>query len=517
MVDTEKIVIFALDDDPGDLELFRRTLEDIRGWSVDFYAFTRWEDFRADIEKKPIDVLFVDYFMTGITGLDVIEELRRQGEKRPIIVLTGMGDERVAARITRAGADDYLVKGELSPDLLRRTISNAMERFRSSKEKAVLEKQLQEAQKMETLGTLAGGIAHDFNNLLMAIMGYADFAKMKSKGRDVETDLDNIIATSQQMANLVKQLLSFSRREKDKIEVTDLGQVLSDSVNILKHTLPKKVALNIEQPERQVLILSNPTLLNQTILNLCINASEAMPSGGEITIRYQTVTLTDSRQISHPSPGKENHVMLEIQDTGKGMSLETRTRIFEPFFTTKQMGTQKGTGLGLAIVWNNVKKMNGSIDVYSDPGSGTVFRLFLPLGKRKKTVPPDVDVKDLMGKGETILAVDDEALVLNLVSMTLSRLNYKVLAAKDGLSALEIFRERGNDIDLVLLDISMPEMDGRECLERLQAITPDVKVIFSTGHDLTEDDEFKKLGCAGLIQKPYFLTDLGKRIKQVLG
>ena len=485
MKERERIVIFALDDDAGDLELFRRNLEDISGWSVDFNAYTLWADFKTAVIESTVDVMFIDYFMDGITGLEVIESLRRQGEKRPIIVLTGMGDERVAAKITRAGADDYLVKGALNPDLLRRTISNAVERYESAKERAVLKKQLQEAQKMETLGTLAGGIAHDFNNLLMAIMGYADFAKMKSRGRDVEKDLDNILATSQQMARLVKQLLSFSRRKEDKIQSTDLGQVLSDSANILKHTLPKKVSLDIRQPEHLLRVLSNPTLLNQVFLNLCINASEAMVSGGVISIRSKTVFMEESRLLSNSSLSEGEYVLVEIEDTGKGMSSEVQERIFEPFFTTKEMGAQRGTGLGLAIVWNNIKKMNGSITVHSEPGNGTVFKLFLPVSKGGGKEGAATGVQELMGSGEAVLVVDDEVLVLNLVSRILRRLNYRVYSARDGRSALEIFREQKDEIDLVVLDISMPEMDGRECIRELLALYPDLKVIFSSGHDLT--------------------------------
>ena len=242
----KRIVVFALDDDQEDLYLLRRMLEDIPSRIIEFYPFTHWEACIDEMNKRPLDIFFVDYQLGPLTGLEIVSALRKSGEKRPVIALTGKGDEKIAAKITRAGADDYLVKDELTVDLLRRTMDNAMERFQAHEDRAVLEKQLQESQKMETLGNLAGGIAHDFNNLLMSIMGYAEFAKMKSRGRDVEEDLDNIIATSHQMAELVRQLLSFSRKEEDKIDQINLGGVISDSVNILRHTLPKQTALIVQ-------------------------------------------------------------------------------------------------------------------------------------------------------------------------------------------------------------------------------------------------------------------------------
>ncbi len=513
----QKLIIFALDDDDGDLELFRRTLKQIPQWNIDFTPFTRWETFRTEVERRALDLLFVDYCLGDLTGLDVINALRNGGEKRPIIVLTGQGDQRVAAEITRAGADDYLVKDQVTPDLLRRTIHSTLERFRAAEERAVLEKQLQEAQKMETLGVLAGGIAHDFNNLLMAIMGYADFAKMKSHGQEVEADLDNIIATSKQMANLVKQLLSFSRREKDNMELIEIGQVLSDSLNILRHTLPKKLKFSLDASKDPAHILSNITLLNQIILNLCINASEAMPDGGEIIVKYRSVEVDGNYLIPHPNLSKGKYVLLEVRDSGKGIAEQIRHRIFEPFFTTKELGSQKGTGLGLSIVWNNVKKMNGWIDVYSKINAGTVFKIYFPMGRRLSKTHAPKNMEHIMGREETILVVDDEKYILNLVSEILARLNYKVCVASNGAAALDLFKDRHPEIDLVLLDIAMPEMDGEACIRGLMKINPGVKVIFSSGYDLTDEaDALKALGCAGLIQKPYFLADLGAQIKEAL-
>ncbi|WP_035237205.1 response regulator [Desulfobacter vibrioformis] len=517
-MDEQKLIIFALDDDDGDLELFRRTLKQIPQWNIYFTPFTRWETFRTEVKRCALDLLFVDYCLDGLTGLDVINALRKSGEKRPIIVLTGQGDQRVAAEITRAGADDYLVKDQVTPDLLRRTIHSTLERFRAAEERAVLEKQLQEAQKMETLGVLAGGIAHDFNNLLMAIMGYADFAKMKSHGREVEADLDNIIATSKQMANLVRQLLSFSRWERDKMELIEIGQVLSDSLNILRHTLPQNVKFSLDAPKYPALIISNSTLLNQIILNLCINASEAMPDGGDIILKYRSVEVAGNYLLTHPNLCEGKYVLLEIRDSGKGMPEQIRHRIFEPFFTTKQMGRQKGTGLGLSIVWNNVKKMNGWIDVYSEIDAGTVFKIYFPMGRRLSKPHAPKNMENIMGREETILVVDDEKCILNLVSEILARLNYKVCVASNGAAAVDLFKDRHSEIDLVLLDIAMPEMDGKACIQGLIKINPGVKVIFSSGQDLAEEAEaLKALGCAGLIQKPYFLADLGARIKEVLG
>jgi len=516
-MEDKKFVVFAIDDDPADLEILRRYLADITDWDVEFYPFPRWEQGVKEIERQTMDVLFVDYFLGATTGLEVIKTLREKGEKRPIVALTGQGNEKIAAEITRAGADDYLPKDELTPSLLRRTISNLMERFKSVEEKALLEKQLQEAQKMETLGTLAGGIAHDFNNLLMSIMGYADFARIKSEGRDIETDLQHIINTCRQMSELVGQLLSFSRKEKDKIESVNVAQTISNAINILQHTLPKKIELVVEKPAHKVFVNANINLLNQIILNLCINSSDAMPEGGKIHIKYSYHEVDTAYALSHPDISAGEYVRIEISDTGEGMTREIMKRIFDPFFTTKNLDSNKGTGLGLSIVWNNVKKMAGAIDVHSEVGKGTRFKLYLPSGKRTSEIKYPTDAKEILGKNEVILVVDDEKLILNLADKMLTRMNYKVYTASSGGMALDTFRELEDEIDLIILDISMPGMNGRECLKRLKALKADVKVIFSSGHDLTSEvDALKALGALGLIQKPYLMTDLGTRIRSVL-
>lgn len=513
----KKIRAFAIDDDLGDLEILRRHLEDIADWHVEFTPFSQWEQGMKALEQKHMDVLFVDYFLGRTTGLEVISTLREKGEKRPIIALTGQGSEKIAAEITRAGADDYLSKDELTPSLLKRTISNLMERFKSVEEKALLEKQLQEAQKMETLGTLAGGIAHDFNNLLMSIMGYADFARIKSEGREIEADLQHIIDTCRQMSELVGQLLSFSRKEKDKISSINVAQTISNAINILQHTLPKKIELVLEKPAHKVSVKANVNLLNQIILNLCINASDAMPEGGKIHIKYRYYEVDTAYALSHPDISAGEYVRIEVSDTGEGMTREIMKRIFDPFFTTKNLDNNKGTGLGLSIVWNNVKKMDGAIDVDSEVGKGTVFTLYLPSGKKTSEVSYPTDAKEILGKNEVILVVDDEKLILNLAKKMLTRMNYKVYIADSGGMALDTFRELEDEIDLIILDISMPAMNGRECLRRLKALNADVKVIFSSGHDLTSEvDALKALGASGLIQKPYLMTDLGTRIRSVL-
>ena len=516
-VNQTKRVIFAVDDDEIDLESLNRTLGNIPGWNVDFHAFTGWDQCRDDIKVRPMDVLFLDYKLDPLTGLDIVRELRTEGDKRPIIILTGQGSEKIASQIIKAGADDYLVKDEITPDTLRLAISNVMQRFETTKEKMLLEKQLLEAQKMETLGTLAGGIAHDFNNLLMSIMGYADFAKMKSKGREVETDLENIIKTCRQMAELVKQLLSFSRNDQDRLEVVHLGMVISDAVNILKHTLPKHIEFVVKKPDKPLFIKSNTSLLNQIILNLCINASEAMPRGGAIKIKYKYIDIDSAYLMTHPDLTAGQHALIEIRDEGCGMSEETIQRIFEPFFTTKDLNSIKGTGLGLSIVWSNVKKLGGTVSVYSEMGNGTVFKVYFPSGEQIGPVFTPGDEEKVVGQKETILVVDDESLILDLVSKMLTRLNYEVYTAASGREAVAAFKRIADTVDLVILDMSMPDLDGTECMKAMIEVKPDTKVMFASGHDLSDrSEELEALGCCGLVEKPYSMTQLGKQISQVL-
>lgn len=517
-METTRITAFILDDDPRDLELLRRDLEDIPGWLVQVLGFNDWETGRKELTRRAVDVIFLDYLLGQETGLEVLREIRGSGDQRPVIVMTGQGDEQIAAEITRAGADDYLVKGLFNSDTLRRSIEGATLRYQLRREKALLSEQLQQSQKMETIGTLAGGIAHDFNNMLTAIMGYVELALVKSEGREIRKELDYIQTACRQMAELVQRILSFSRRENSGLSLINLGQIIKESDAVLRHTISKQIEVRVKLAQESLMINANASMLHQVLLNLCVNAAEAMRDNGVLTIHAEKMLVDSEFALAHPSIKEGAYIRLEVQDTGEGMDQETRERIFEPFFTTKTLGTRKGTGLGLAVVWQNIAAHNGLINVDSEPGRGTTFKIYLPLTRKdRENIPQRASEGEIPTGSECLLVVDDEKLVRELTGTMLQSLGYTVYSAPDGETAIKTYLEIQDKIGAVLLDISMPRMDGEECLTRLLKIDPDVRVLFSSGHDMAAKlTNLKALGAKGVIQKPYRIRDMARQIRALL-
>ena len=521
-MEKDRITVLAIDDDLGDLELLRRYLEDIPGWNIDFFAFNDWQAGCVELKRRVVSVIFLDYVLGAETGLGVLKVIRDSGDKRPVVVMTGQGDEYIASEITRAGADDYLVKRDLNPDMLRRVIIGARSQYQLRKEKEQLIEALQKSQKMEALGTLVGGIAHDFNNLLMGIMGYAEIATIEyGKGKGIEKRLKAIQTSCQQMAELVQRLLTFSRCRTVGRSFVDVTEIIREVEVILSHSLSKKVQMSVELSAEAKTLYANPAMLRQVLLNLCINASDAMPEGGILSIRTEKTIVGSDFMLSHPTIVEGEYILLEVQDTGIGMTPEIRRRIFEPFFTTKGFGPNKGTGLGLAIVWQNIKDHNGLITVYSEPGQGTTFRVYLPAtpGNRYSEEHAEhSNAEEGLPKGtETLLLVEDEERIRDLVGEMLQSLGYQVYYAADGMIAVETYLKLQKEISAVMLDVSMPKMGGKECFSQLLKINPDVRVLFCSGHDMAaESKELMAMGAKCVIQKPYLLGDLEYKLREVL-
>ncbi len=514
----KRLTLIAIDDDAADLKLLRRHLSAIPAWEVDLSGFSDWSQAKPALAKTAVDVVFLDYLLGGKTGLDVVRELRDAGDMRPLIVLTGQDDASIAAEISRAGADDYLVKKGLNADMLRRSIQAALDRHYLRREKAILTEQLNQSQTLETVGTLAGGLAHDFNNMLTAILGYLELAILKSKECGIEKELKKASDGCRQMAELVERLLTFSRRHKVDKAPLDLTQLIQEAVTVLRHTIGDTVRFSVDLPPSSIALHANGAMLQQVIFNLCQNAAEAMPEGGAIRVKAASVMLDQDLTLRYPDLTPGRHVLLEIQDNGVGMDKATMERIFEPFFTTKKLGAKRGTGLGMALVWHNVKTHNGVITVYSEPGRGTTFRIYFPgeLKGKEPTAPPERQT-DIPRGTEAILLVEDEQLVQELAVDILQRLGYRVYIASDGLMALDTWAEMKTDIDLIILDISMPRMDGMECIKQLREKGAHQPVLFASGHDMTVQAEMlTALGAQGIIQKPFRLTDLARRIRTIL-
>jgi CheY-like chemotaxis protein len=370
---------------------------------------------------------------------------------------------------------------------------------------------------MEAVGTLAGGIAHDFNNMLTGIMGFLELAIMKSRGRDVERDLRHVQASCETMAELIHRLLAFSSHQGFTNEIVSLRAVLTELEVILSHTIPKDISIRIELPEEDIVVRGNGSQIHQVFLNLCINAAQAMPEGGNLNVKVERLTADKNYLLTHDSLTEGEYYVTQVSDTGIGISKRTLERIFEPFFTTKNLSSKKGTGLGLAVTWQIVKEHGGHIDVYSELGEGSTFRVFLPISTESVTGTKESEPIELPGGDETILLVDDEAIVLAVASELLEQLGYTVRRAEDGISAEEIYRDSHHEIDLVILDLSMPRMGGRECLKRLRRINPNVPAIFSSGHNMEAAREsLLAEGAQEVIQKPYRMEELARKIRAVV-
>jgi signal transduction histidine kinase/ActR/RegA family two-component response regulator len=399
-------------------------------------------------------------------------------------------------------------KGIYEFEFLSDSIRDVMERDEQLKE------QLFQAQKLEAIGTLAGGIAHDFNNMLQGILGYAAYLKMKVPADDpMYEPLSVIEHSAERAADLTKKLLGFARKGKYIIEPLNMNTVVENVITITARTFDRKIktetALNpglwtIEGDKRQ---------LEHVILNLCLNSRDAMPEGGILSIEtFNTEITKETKPYRHMKEGK--YAVIKVIDTGTGMDEETLKRIFEPFFTTKEVG--KGTGMGLPMAYGVVKNHNGFIEVDSAPGKGSAFTIYLPaIGEKAER---EIEIAKPLHKGKGgILVIDDEEITRNVARDILHELGYDVLLASGGKEGIKIYADKKDVIDLVILDMIMPEMGGKETFKKLKEINPDVKILISSGYGQDSlPEQVMDDGEAGFIQKPYNINEIAAIIKEVL-
>jgi len=370
---------------------------------------------------------------------------------------------------------------------------------------------------MEGVGRLAGGVAHDFNNILSVILGHAELMMTTFDPEDpLLADVDEIRAAGVRAAELTRQLLAFSRQQVLASKIIDLGQSVAAMEKMLRRLLGEDVELATVLAPALWSTKGDPGQIEQVIMNLAVNARDAMPTGGNLTIEVSNVTLSAEDAAAYHDVAPGDYVMLTATDTGTGMSAETQARIFEPFFTTKEVG--KGTGLGLATVFGIVKQSGGHIWVYSELGHGTTFKVFFPRNGGEEAVRPSVRPKPELARGtETILLVEDDNQVRALARDVLRRQGYVVLEAANGTEALTICKQHGAEIALLLADVILPRMSGRQIAERAQQLRPGLKVLFMSGYT---DDAVLRHGVldAGVayLQKPITPTSLALKVRQVL-
>jgi PAS domain S-box-containing protein len=401
-----------------------------------------------------------------------------------------------------------------APNLdLKGNVTGIVGIFRDISEQKTLESQLLHAQKMEAVGTLAGGIAHDFNNLLTGIQGYASLMFLDMNiTHPLYDKLKGIEDQVRSGAELTKQLLGFARGGKYEVTVTDMNEIIKKTSSMFGRT-KKEITIHRLYKDNIWAVEVDRGQIEQVLLNIYVNAWQAMPGGGDLYLETANVFLDEeSARPFGVNPGR--YVRVAVTDTGVGMDEQTRKRIFEPFFTTKEMG--RGTGLGLASVYGIIKGHNGIIDVYSEKGHGATFTIYLPASEKELVKEEKVSTDIARGEG-TILLVDDEEVIIDVGSEILEVLGYKVSVARSGREAVEIYKEKQNEIDMVILDMIMPEMDGGETFNALKSIDPGIKVILSSGYSAdARSTKMMEEGCYGFIQKPYSVNTLSQKVRDVL-
>ncbi len=380
--------------------------------------------------------------------------------------------------------------------------------------KVELENQLIHAQKMESVGMLAGGVAHDFNNLLTSIMGYSSLIKrdtsLTEKQRDRVSEMEK---AAQRGAEITRQLLTFSRKQPLRLEVTDLNGIVNQTLRFIRRGCSPDIIFKTELHNDLNKVNADGTQIQQVLMNLCLNARDAMPQGGDLFIKTENVVIDNEYVAQYMYAKTGPHVLISVTDTGMGMDAQTQSRIFEPFFTTKETG--KGTGLGLAIVYGIVKTHGGFINVYSELGQGTTFKLYLPRAADQEELVKAAE-SPVKGGKETVLIVDDEEMILNLAASILEDYGYKCITKDQSLEALKIYQQKYKEIDLVVMDIVMPKMNGVELFEKIKKINPQVKAIMSSGFSVQDQDSFYRMGIKAFVPKPYQERTLAGTIREVL-
>lgn len=392
----------------------------------------------------------------------------------------------------------------------------AMGIFTDISELRKLEAQLQQSQKMEAIGTLAGGIAHDFNNILSGILGYASLLKKHAAADSRLAHYADMIGKSAERgAALASQLLTFSRKGPRFVKNVDVHKLIEDVMEILHHTLDRRILIVTRMDAESSVVEGDPGQIQQVIMNLCINAKDAMPKGGRLLLTTDAIEVDEqysrTREGLHPGP----YLNITVEDTGEGMPEHVRRRVFEPFFTTKEEG--KGTGLGLSMVYSAVKSHAGYVEVYSEPGVGTSFKMLFPL-KRDVGVDQDPTSFDNVALGTgTVLVVDDEEIIRTVLADMLREMGFRVLTAEDGQEGLEIYRESWREIDAVIMDLIMPRLGGKGAFRAMREINPSVRVILSTGFSQDRAiEEALSEGVVAFVQKPFRIEELSNAIYKAL-
>lgn len=634
-MDTSALHVLLIEDNPGDRRLLQELLREVSSVAITLEFAETLQQGMQKLQEQPFDIVLLDLFLPDSQGFDTFTQLHQQERDTPIIVTTGLNDETLALKAVQAGAQDYLVKGQITGELMVRSIQYGIERNRADQkireqaalldiakdailvrdvhnrivfwnkgaerlygwtveealgkvtfdllypdtstqplqaqqelmvagewqgeldqvtktgdkitvesrwtlerydegepkfilvvntditDKKHLEAQFFRAQRLESIGTLASGIAHDLNNILTPVLAAAQVLQLKHEDLDERSlqMLQLVEANARRGADIIKQVLSFARGVEGSNSVLQTRHLIREIHQIVRETFPKSIQLRLDVPRDLWLVSGNATQLHQVLMNLCVNARDAMPQGGLIKITAENLTLDANYTRTNLEAKEGRYIAITVSDTGAGIPPEVHDRIFEPFFTTKEIG--KGTGLGLSTALGIVKSHGGFITVHSAANQGTQFKLFLPAIISSEQAEPD-PIEQLTGQQELILVVDDEAPICEVTKASLEAYGYRVLTAHSGLEAVELYAQFRHDIRLAIIDMMMPSLDGATTIRILRKIEPQVKVITVSGLASNQPSQNSEtalthaLGACSFLPKPYSIEALIQAVHQAL-
>jgi two-component system, cell cycle sensor histidine kinase and response regulator CckA len=483
------------------------------GYEVQWDRVDTEQQVDSAAEVNNWDLVICDYSMPGFNGLEALRRFRSRGSDTPFIFVSGTIGEDAAVNAMRLGAQDYVMKGNLNR--LLPAVDRELQELRDRRERRNLERQVRQLEKFEGIGRLAGGIAHDFNNALSVIIGWAHLGYEEATDEGSREKFHFIREQAQRTSGLTAQLLAFARRQVLQPQQLNLNQIVEETNSILQLSLGRSVVTDTNLARDLEMVAADPAQIQQVLINLSINARDAMPEGGHLSIDTRNVMIDEAYQRVHPyaQPGK--YARLTVADNGTGMDASTLERIFEPFFTTKEPG--KGTGLGLASVYGIVKQHGGFITVESQLGKGTSFFVHFPVsGSHAVDTHPSPQQLEFRGN-ETILLAEDHAALAEIASALLRMRGYTVVSTQSGEEALRLFEADPQRFSLAMLDVVMPGLSGPETFARMLAIRPDMPCIFTTGHSAENLDLPQQVATrAEFLQKPYDPGSLASFVRQVI-
>ncbi len=478
------------------------------GGPISVELFDRLQAGLDRLAEGGVDAALLDLFLPDSEGLETFVQIHSRSPHLPIVVLTGLRDEEIAAKAVRQGAQDYLRKDSLSPEILIRALRYAFERKQ-------LEQRLRLSQRMETVGRLAGGAAHEFNNLLGVIVGRAEILLDRLPADDPNhRSLEAIKKAAGRAAALTRQLLAFSRRQVLGPQILDLRAILAGLRELLGRSIGEDIDLAIEMDEKLRLVKADRSQIEQGLINLIFNARDAVPHGGRLTIQAKNAELASPYVTRDGTIPPGSYVMLAVADTGGGITPETQARFFEPSFTAKE----KGTGLGLATTCGIIHQSGGHICVSSEPGRGATFTIYLPVVNAAAGEPPVPEATPGSLRGtETILVVEDDPALREITCEFLRSSGYAVLQAGTPEEALRVAAQHSGTVHCLLTDVVLPGKSGPQLAERLAANHPELKVLYVSGY---ADEALRKhpipAGKFAFLQKPCTHQTLGRKIRELL-